>query len=222
MEICIIISDDVFSRPKALFRLLMKKGNDVCLVAEVRDGRENRKKGETSIAAAAVGALSILHLKLTVLVVKALARVLPPFPWSCLTNREVCAFFWVSWVRIKNVNDPDFVWCLSSMRPDVVVSMQRQIFGTNILAVPKIACINCHPSKLPKYREFWLILLAMINGDEPIGVTVYTMTKKIDMGAKFAREAFGSGCRPYVHHELLLFSLANKIREFLQRVAGAW
>ena len=42
------------------------------------------------------------------------------------------------------------------------------------------------------------------------------------MGAEFARGAFGSGCRPYVQHELQLFSLANKIREFLQRVAGTW
>lgn len=78
------------------------------------------------------------------------------------------------------------------MRPDVIVSIQRQILGADILAVPKISCINCHPSKLPKYRGFWPILLAMINGDETIGVTVHIMTKKIDMGAIVAQREFAT------------------------------
>ncbi|MBW2631551.1 MAG: hypothetical protein JRC90_07290 [Deltaproteobacteria bacterium] len=167
-----------------------EKRDDVCLVAEVRDGRENIKK-EKHLASLQLWEIwSILHLKLTVLVTKVLARLLPLFFRSYLTNREVCTFFRVPWLRIKNVNAPDFVQRLSSMRPDVVVSMQRQIFGTNILAVSKIACINCHPSKLPKYRGFWPILLAMINGDETIGVTVHMMTRKIDMGAIVAQGEF--------------------------------
>ncbi|MCK4534738.1 MAG: hypothetical protein KAT81_04345, partial [Syntrophobacterales bacterium] len=75
-------------------------------------------------------------------------------------------------------------------------SMQRQIFGTNILAVPKIACINCHPAKLPKYRGFWPILLAMINGDEPIGVTVHTMTKKSTWAPNLPGEHSAVGAGP--------------------------
>ncbi len=40
------------------------------------------------------------------------------------------------------------------------------------------------------------------------------------MVAEFAREVFGSGCRLYVRHEILLFGLANKIQELLRRAAA--
>lgn len=79
MKICVLISDDVFFRPKALFRLLMKKGDDVCLVAEVRDGRENIKKEKHLAPLRLFGIRKILHLQLTVLATKALAQLLPPF-----------------------------------------------------------------------------------------------------------------------------------------------
>ena len=195
MKICVLISDDVFYRPKALFRLLMEKGNDVCLVAEVRDGRTNIKKEKHLASLQLFGIRRLLYLKLTILATKVLARLLPHFFRSCLTNKAACAFFRVPWVRIENVNNPNFVRYLSSMRPDLIVSMQRQILGADILAVPKIACINCHPSKLPKYRGFWPILLAMINGDETIGITAHIMTKKIDMGAILAQREFATSPR---------------------------
>jgi len=195
VKICILISDDVFFKPKVLFNLLMKRERDVCLVAEVKDDMKNIKNKKHLAPLQFWGICNILHLKLTDLVIRTLARFLPSFFRSFLVNKDVCAFFRVPWVRIKNVNDPNFVRRLSSINPDLVISIQRQILDADILAVPTIACVNCHPSKLPKYRGFWPILLAMINGDETIGVTVHTMTKKIDMGPIVVQKEFTTSPR---------------------------
>jgi len=190
VNICILISDDVFFKPKVLFNLLLKKGTDVCLVAEVKDGAKNtnRKRGLTGLQF--WGIWNALRLKLIDCGIRIIARFLPSFARSFFSNKEVCAFFRVPFVKINSVNDPDFVRHVSSTSPDLIISIQRQILDTDILAVPTIACVNFHPSKLPEYRGFWPILLAMINGDRTIGVTAHIMTDKIDMGPIVTRREF--------------------------------
>jgi len=195
VKLCILISDEVFFRPKVLFRLLMNNRDNVCLVAEVRDGNKNMKKEKHLAPLRLWGIRNILRLKMTSLAARIFAMFLPSFSQSCLTNKKVCAFFRVPWMKINSVNDPDFIRHLSSLCPDVVISIQRQILGAGMLAVPKIACINCHPSSLPKYRGFWPVLLAMINGDKTIGVTAHIMTDRIDMGPILARREFATSPR---------------------------
>jgi len=190
MNICVLISDDVFFKPKVLFSLLLKKGNDVSLVAEVKDSVKTTNKKKGLAGPQFWGIWNVLRLKLTDCGIRTIARFLPSFARSFFSNKEVCAFFRVPFVKINSVNDPDFVRHVSSTSPDLIISIQQQILDSDILAVPTIACVNFHPSKLPEYRGFWPILLAMINGDPTIGVTAHIMTDKIDMGPIVTRREF--------------------------------
>ncbi len=191
MNICILISNDVFFKPKVLFNLLLKKGRDVSLVAEVKDGTKTTESKRRDLTGLQFwGVWNVLRLKLTEISMRIIARFLPSFARSFLVNKAVCAFFRVPLVKINNVNDPHFVKRLSSIKPDLIISIQRQILDNDILSVPAIACVNCHPSKLPQYRGFWPILLAMINGDKTIGMTAHIMTDRIDMGPIVTRREF--------------------------------
>jgi methionyl-tRNA formyltransferase len=93
---------------------------------------------------------------------------------------------------VDDVNDPHFINHLKSLKPDIIISCQAQIFSEKLLNVARIACINCHSAKLPKYRGPHPILAAMINREDTIGVTVHSMTKEIDKGAIICQKEFAT------------------------------
>lgn len=81
-----------------------------------------------------------------------------------LTNQEV-------YQQIKN------------LKPDILVLVAYgKILPKEILAIPKIAPINIHPSLLPKYRGPAPLQAPIIKGDKYTGVTIMKMTEKMDEG----------------------------------------
>ena len=72
---------------------------------------------------------------------------------------------------------------LKSFKADlfVVVSF-GQILTRRILSIPKIYCINLHPSLLPKYRGAAPVNWSVINGERTTGLTVIKMNEKMDSG----------------------------------------
>ena len=74
--------------------------------------------------------------------------------------------------------DADFFFCAA----------YPQIFGQNLLDMPRHGCVNFHPSLLPAYRgahpHFWTIF----NGESTGGLTAHYMTREIDSGDIIARE----------------------------------
>jgi len=75
---------------------------------------------------------------------------------------------------------------LSMMRdfsPDlVVVAAYGRILPPDMLAVPRLGCVNIHGSLLPKYRGAAPIQWAVINGEEKTGVTAMYMAEGMDTG----------------------------------------
>ena len=114
----------------------------------------------------------------------------PRYLRSRSTIKRVSKLFGVPYDLVDDVNDTFYLEHLRSLKPDVVVSIQHQIFGQELLSLPNIACINCHPAKLPKYRGVKPIFWAMLKGDEEIGVTVHTMEPKIDTGRIISQKCF--------------------------------
>lgn len=202
MSIYIMVSDDVIFKPRVLYRLLLRKSNEVCGVAEVsvtdkkRTKKNNRQdtpqiRGIRSFQFWGIRAFLILGFYNRFL------RILKYFPLpsfikGMLSNKDVCSFFKVPYEFIDDVNDPQFINHLKSLKPDIIISCQGQMFSEKLLNAARIACINCHPSKLPNYREPQPILAAMINRDETIGVTVHSMTKEIDKGAVICQKEFAT------------------------------
>jgi methionyl-tRNA formyltransferase len=67
--------------------------------------------------------------------------------------------------------------------PDLLISVANpRILKAQVLNVPRLGCINLHPSLLPSYRgpapDFWVLAC----GENETGVTVHYMDEGIDTG----------------------------------------
>lgn len=94
-------------------------------------------------------------------------------------------------LKVDSLKDPDLIASLKSFSLDIILSIaSSRIFGKELLSVPKIACLNVHAGKLPKYRgvnpSFW----ALLNQEEQSAVSVHYMNEKIDDGDLIAQDVF--------------------------------
>jgi methionyl-tRNA formyltransferase len=114
-------------------------------------------------------------------------------------------------------SDESFVAQMAALAPDlVVVASYGQFLKKNLLAIPRLGTINVHPSLLPKYRGASPIQWALANGDVETGVSVLTVTPKMDAGDLLAQERFAIA--PEDTFSSLEPKLAAKGTELLLRV----
>jgi methionyl-tRNA formyltransferase len=70
-----------------------------------------------------------------------------------------------------------------SASPDIIiVASFGQMIPQDILDIPKLGCLNIHPSLLPKYRGPTPIQSALENCDKETGVSIIFMDKQMDHG----------------------------------------
>lgn len=82
---------------------------------------------------------------------------------------------------------PQFEEILKQYKADLfLVVAYGEIIKENILALPKIACINVHASLLPKYRGAAPIQHAIMDGEKESGISIMHMVRKMDAGALLA------------------------------------
>ena len=83
--------------------------------------------------------------------------------------------------RIKK--DSETLTKLKATRADAfVVVAYGQIFSAEILAMPRLGCINVHGSLLPQYRGAAPIQWGIVNGDRKTGITTMLMDVGMDTG----------------------------------------
>ena len=92
-------------------------------------------------------------------------------------------------IPCPKVNAPKFIEYVKGLNIDlIVVYFFSQILKTDLLKIPRLGVLNCHPSLLPRYGgpdpAFWMLK----NGESIAGVTVHVMTEKIDAGDIVARQ----------------------------------
>ena len=88
------------------------------------------------------------------------------------------------WQPAKIKKDSDIITQLKETQADVfVVVAYGQILSAEILAIPKLGCINVHGSLLPKYRGAAPIQWSLYNGDRETGITTMLMDEGMDTGA---------------------------------------
>jgi methionyl-tRNA formyltransferase len=86
-------------------------------------------------------------------------------------------------LHVEDINSPETVAWLTSIRPKMMVSVAAsQIFRSEVLEIPELGCINLHSSPLPKYRGMMPNFWAMWHGDTRTCVTVHRMVPKLDAG----------------------------------------
>ena len=75
-----------------------------------------------------------------------------------------------------------FRW-VADLRAEVIVTMAYgRILPPEILAAPKLACLNLHASLLPRHRGASPIQAAIASGDRESGITVMYMAAGLDSG----------------------------------------
>lgn len=89
----------------------------------------------------------------------------------------------------KKINTESFKETIQFFNADLfVVVAFGQIFPEDLLAMPKLGCVNVHTSLLPKYRGAAPIERAIMAGEAETGVTIMYMVKELDAGAILATQ----------------------------------
>ncbi len=82
-----------------------------------------------------------------------------------------------------SLRSPEVVEALRQLDPDaIVVAAFGQILRPAVLAVPRLGCLNVHPSLLPKLRGASPINFAILEGLPITGVTIMLMDRGMDTG----------------------------------------
>jgi methionyl-tRNA formyltransferase len=95
--------------------------------------------------------------------------------------------------RLAGDAAPDRDW---GVVPDVlVVAAYGLLLPQRWLDWPRIAAINIHASLLPRWRGAAPIQHALLAGDAQTGISIMRMTRGLDEGPVYAREATGIGAQ---------------------------
>lgn len=108
----------------------------------------------------------------------------------------------------KNVNSPETIRWLKKFEPDILLSSGNQIFGKNLLRIPKLASLNRHTSLLPAYGGIYPIFWCMLNNEDKVGISIHIMTPKFDEGIVLAQRSL------LIRPADTFFSLFEKCFEF--------
>lgn len=120
---------------------------------------------------------------------KGRGRVLVPSPVKSIAEQHKLPV-----LQPERVKNQDFVDSLKSLSPDlVVVSAYGQILPKTIIEIPKMGCINVHPSLLPKYRGAAPMNWTLIKGETQTGVTIMLMDEGMDTGDILTQEETAIG-----------------------------
>lgn len=81
------------------------------------------------------------------------------------------------------LRDGEALAVLKELEPElIVVAAYGRILPPDILALPRLGCVNVHSSLLPKYRGAAPINWAILNGEDETGVTIMYMAEGMDTG----------------------------------------
>jgi methionyl-tRNA formyltransferase len=90
----------------------------------------------------------------------------------------------------KTPNTPAFACHLRTLQPDLILSFYyRRLLSRELLAIPRLGCINLHGSLLPKYRGRAPVNWVLVNGETQTGVTLHYMVEQADAGDIIAQRA---------------------------------
>jgi methionyl-tRNA formyltransferase len=106
-----------------------------------------------------------------------------------------------------SLKNPSFQEELADWGADLFVVCAFPIMPSTMVKIPRLGCINIHPSLLPKYRGAAPIRWSLINGETKTGVTTFFIGEKIDAGnILLQREIVVSPEEDYgeLHHRLSL------------------
>jgi methionyl-tRNA formyltransferase len=95
-------------------------------------------------------------------------------------------------IQPETLKSSEAVERLASFQPElIIVTAFGAILPPAVLSLPKFACLNVHPSLLPRHRGPSPVVNAILCGDELTGVTIMVMDEGLDTGPILAQEKMG-------------------------------
>jgi len=86
-------------------------------------------------------------------------------------------------LQIGDINASRTLDAVRRIDPDLIaIAAFGQILREGIIEVPRLACINLHPSLLPAYRGPNPFYWVLANGETETGITVHHVDTGIDTG----------------------------------------
>ena len=77
---------------------------------------------------------------------------------------------------------------IDDLAPDAIIVAAYGLFlPDDILAAPRLGCLNIHPSLLPRHRGPSPVATAILNGDDTTGVTIMLLDEGMDTGPVLAQ-----------------------------------
>jgi len=95
-------------------------------------------------------------------------------------------------VQPETLKSSEVMKKLASLKPElVIVAAFGAILPPEVISLPRFACLNVHPSLLPRHRGPSPVANTILCGDEFTGVTIMLMDAGLDTGPILAQEKVG-------------------------------
>jgi len=95
-------------------------------------------------------------------------------------------------IQPESLKSSEVMEKLTSFGPElIVVAAFGSILPPEVLSLPKFACLNVHPSLLPRHRGPSPVASTILCGDELTGVTIMLMDSGLDTGQILAQRKVG-------------------------------
>lgn len=126
--------------------------------------------------------------------------------------------------QFTSLKKPEVVETLKQLHADAfVVFSYGKIIPGSVLSIPRLGCINVHPSLLPLYRGPTPVPAAIVHGDSKTGVSIMVLDEGMDTGAILAQqevEILPNDTTPTLMHRLIAEVGAPLLIETLHRFAA--
>ena len=104
--------------------------------------------------------------------------------------KEMATELGIPVLQPKTLRRPEAMGQIVDCEPDsIVVVSYGLILPAELLRVPRLGCVNLHPSLLPRHRGATPIPAAILAGDQTTGVTVILMNERVDAGDILAQHS---------------------------------
>ena len=138
---------------------------------------------------------------------------------GCKSVGEVLANYPLKTYEVPNVNSGKFIEIIEKLEADLVITCDfPQILKKEILKIPKIGCINVHPSLLPQYRGPNPIFWPLFYGEGYTGVSIHYLEEAIDSGDIISQRRIR--IEPSDSEKTLLFRVSKVAAEELVKAVG--
>lgn len=108
------------------------------------------------------------------------------FDATTITNTQVPLY------EVDSINSDKGKALLNRLRPDIVVMASRELIDKDVLAIPRLGFVGCHPGIIPEYRGVYASFWAMYRGEpEKVGLSVYSADAGVDTGGIITQRRSG-------------------------------